>query len=111
MKPFNLEEAKAGKPVCTRNGRKVRIICFDRDWEKHIVALVSNPLGESVHSYLSNGKVDSDKQNNEDLMMLPEKKEGWVIKPKDYQVYQSKEDAEEVCNKDYQVVAKIIWEE
>lgn len=28
MKPFNLEEAKAGKPVCTRDGRRVEIISF-----------------------------------------------------------------------------------
>ena len=78
LKEFDLEAAKSGKPVCTRDGRKARIICFDRDWVTHIVALVSNPIGESVHYYLSNGKVDFDKQNNEDLMMLPEKKEGWV---------------------------------
>ena len=25
LKPFNLEAAKAGKPVCTRDGRKVRV--------------------------------------------------------------------------------------
>lgn len=30
MKPFNLEEAKAGKPVCNREGNDVRIICFDK---------------------------------------------------------------------------------
>lgn len=30
-KPFNLEEAKAGRPVCTRNGQEVRIICFNKD--------------------------------------------------------------------------------
>lgn len=29
MKPFDLEAAKAGKPVCTRDGIKARIICFD----------------------------------------------------------------------------------
>ena len=29
MKPFNLEEAKAGKPVCTRDGRRVEINSFD----------------------------------------------------------------------------------
>ncbi|MBQ5900488.1 MAG: hypothetical protein IIW86_01360, partial [Clostridia bacterium] len=29
MKPFNLEEAKAGKPVCTRNGNPAKIIDFD----------------------------------------------------------------------------------
>ena len=78
LKPFDLEAAKAGKPVCTRDGRKARIICFDRDWDMHIVALVADPLGESVHYYLSNGKVDFDRQLDDDLMMLPEKKEGWV---------------------------------
>ena len=83
LKPFDLEAAKAGKPVCTRDGRKARIICFDRDWDMRIVALVTDPLGESVHYYLSNGKVDFDKQNDEDLMMLPEKKEGWVNVYKD----------------------------
>ena len=76
LKPFDLQKAKEGKPVCTRDGRKARIICFDRDWDMHIVALVSDPLGESVHYYLSNGKVDFDKQNDEDLMMLPEKERG-----------------------------------
>jgi hypothetical protein len=29
LKPFDLEAAKAGKPVCTRDGRKARIICFN----------------------------------------------------------------------------------
>lgn len=29
MKPFDLEEAKAGKPVCTRDGKKVEIISFE----------------------------------------------------------------------------------
>lgn len=78
LKPFDLQKAREGKPVCTRDGRKARIICFDRDCDMHIVALVSDPLGESVHYYLSNGKVDFDKNNDYDLMMLPEKKEGWV---------------------------------
>lgn len=30
LKPFDLEAAKAGKPVCTRDGRKARIICWDK---------------------------------------------------------------------------------
>lgn len=113
---FDLEAAKAGKPVCTRDGRKARIICFDREYtyegrDYSIVALVSDSFGESVHYYFSNGKVDFDGQFDDDLMMLTEKKEGWIIKPKDYQVYQNKEDAERVYNKDYQVIAKISWEE
>lgn len=32
MKPFNLEEAKVGKPVCTRNGRRVEIISFNNQY-------------------------------------------------------------------------------
>ena len=38
LKEFDLEAAKAGKPVCTRDGRKARIICFDakrKDGEKY----------------------------------------------------------------------------
>ncbi|OUO23747.1 hypothetical protein [Bacteroides sp. An322] len=30
LNSFSLELAKQGKPVCTRDGRKARIICFDR---------------------------------------------------------------------------------
>ena len=30
LKPFNLDAAKQGKPVCARDGSKARIICFDR---------------------------------------------------------------------------------
>lgn len=112
LKPFDLEQAKAGKPVCTRDGRKARIICFDRDWDRHIVALVSDSLGESVHYYLSNGKFDFDKQNDDDLMMLPEKKEGWVNVYKD-SVYNTKEEAlagRSEC-RGYIDTIKLSWEE
>lgn len=39
MKPFNLEEAKAGKPVCTRDGRKVNILRFDLNNPYPIIAV------------------------------------------------------------------------
>ena len=129
LKPFDLEAAKAGKPVCTRDGRKARIICFDRDWDMHIVALVSDTLGESVHYYLSNGKVDFDKQNDEDLMMLPEKKEGWiniynadttfyyadgrVFETKDEAVQEAKEEVEKEQREknEYIDTIRVEWEE
>lgn len=38
MKPFNLEEAKQGKPVCTRDGCKARILCFDK------ISICSTPI-------------------------------------------------------------------
>lgn len=104
MKEFDLEQAKAGKPVCTRDGRKARIICFDRDWDMHIVALVAGPLGEEVRYYLSNGKVAFDKQNDGDLMMLPEKRIGWINVNKDAGLFKSKEEAEKYCPKDYATV-------
>lgn len=58
MKPFNLEEAKAGKPVCTRDGRDARIICFnDNNPLIKIIALVTQPDGFDYHYlYLENGK-------------------------------------------------------
>ena len=111
LKEFDLEAAKTGKPVCTRDGRKARIICFDLQADKPIVALITNDDIEEVHFYYDDGRSNQYQEYRYDLMMLPEKKEGWIIKPKDYQVYQSKTDAEEVCNKNYQVVAKITWEE
>jgi len=116
LKPFDIQKAREGKPVCTRDGRKARIICFDRDWDMHIVALVSDPLGESVHYYLSNGKVDFDKQNDEDLMILPEKKEGWVNVYKDgllgTRVYKTRKEAYDIASPcDYVDTVKICWEE
>lgn len=101
LKPFDLEAAKAGKPVCTRDGRKARIICFDRDWDMHIVALVADPLGESVHYYLSDGKVDFDKQNDDDLMMLPEKRIGWINVKNDASLFKSREESERNCTEGY----------
>jgi len=115
LKPFSLEAAKAGKPVCTRDGRKARIICFDAKDTQPIIGLYEKNIDGIVREYLcsyhTDGRMYDDQDTGYDLMMLPEKKEGWIIKPKDYQVYQNKEDAERICNKDYQVIAKISWEE
>ena len=116
LKPFDIQKAKDGKPVYTRDGRKARIICFDRDWDMSIVALVSGPLGESVHYYLSNGKINLYTQNDEDLMMYPEKKEGWVNVYKggllDTKSYPTQKEALDKANsEDYIATVKIEWEE
>ena len=85
LKPFDLEKAKGGKPVCTRDGRKVRIICFDakRKDNRGIVALVpSKDEGyegtDDIITYPINGNYHGGHENDGDLMMLPEKKIGWV---------------------------------
>lgn len=56
LKPFDLEAAKAGKPVCTRDGRKARIICFDAKCNKPIVALIYDCNKETVFQYLESGR-------------------------------------------------------
>ncbi len=77
MKPFNLEEAKAGKPVCTRNGHDVRILTFDVLSDHPIIAIVKvDEITEVPITCTSSGFVfSSDDHNLYDLMM---KTEGWV---------------------------------
>lgn len=42
MKPFNLEGAKAGKPIATRDGRPVKFItCLEEDINYPVVVLIS----------------------------------------------------------------------
>ena len=81
LKPFDIQKAREGKPVCTRDGRKAIILCYDfKGAEYPIVAAVEtrNCFAESICGYDKNGRFDHDTENNNDLMMLPEKKEGWV---------------------------------
>ena len=127
LKPFDLQEAKEGKPVCTRDGRKARIICFDRingDYYK-IVACVTAFDGnfEEVLFYGIDGYiVDSQNPKDEDLMMLPEKKEGWVNVYREetnnnerlieQTIYKTRKDAfDNACPKGYITTTKINWEE
>ena len=49
LKPFDIQKAREGKPVCTRDGRKARIICFDVKWATHpIIALIEEGEGERI---------------------------------------------------------------
>lgn len=76
--PFDLELAKAGHPVCTRDGRAVRILCYDfiSPENNPIIALVKlNEKQEGAIFYGLNGKGSI---CDLDLMMTPQKKEGWV---------------------------------
>lgn len=79
IKPFSIEDAKNGKPVCTRDGRKARIVCFDAKYEndyKPIIALIDNGINEFTVRYTKYGECSINAEL--DLMMLPEKKKGWV---------------------------------
>lgn len=80
LKPFDLEAAKAGKPVCTRDGRKTRIVCSDvKGSDTPIIALVANGEGnENTFLFYEDGRIYNDRDSDFDLMMLPEKHEGWI---------------------------------
>lgn len=77
LKPFDLEQAKAGKPVCTRDGRKARIVCFDAKGCYPIIALTAE-LDNTEDITKCTEKGISSYHKNNDLMMLPGKKEGWI---------------------------------
>ena len=72
MKEFNLEAAKAGKPVCTRDGGGARILAFDikDDCYPIIAAVNSGEEHEEVFSYTMEGKYNKNKETNLDLMMV-----------------------------------------
>lgn len=82
MKPFNLEEAKAGKPVCTRDGNAVRIICFDARQSYPIVALVHGGGAddeEEVMQFSDTGLFNYHEPTHcNDLFMAPVKKTVWI---------------------------------
>lgn len=79
MKPFNFEEAKAGKPVCTRDGRAARIICFDADMPYPVVALVHEGGEEKLIDYGDAGQFNySVSEHRNDLFMFSTTKTVWV---------------------------------
>lgn len=80
MKEFDFEKAKAGAPVCTRDGMPARIICWNyRHPLYKIIALADRGDFERILSFSLEGKYDKDIDNNDlDLMMAPVKHEGWV---------------------------------
>ena len=115
LKPFNLEAARSGKPVCTRDGRKARIICFDSNGGRPIVALVTecDDEEEMPYKYHCDGYYNCQSiPSDNDLMMLPEKKEGWAKVRKDINLYDTKEEADrKMIGNDEYVTAKVCWEE
>ena len=130
LKPFDLQAAKSGKPVCTRDGRKARIVCFDAKGYRPIVALIEvdcedDCTPEDVFLFTDKGYYNCEGiTSDNDLMMLPEKKEGWVNIyrdcnganiTKDDNIYSSKEAAiasAQIIDRDNYVATTIInWEE
>lgn len=78
MKPFNIELAKSGYSVCTRDGRPVRILCYD------FISLNNTPIiglvkfsedQEEIVCFMENGRFSEwdGKGHPLDLMMMDTK--------------------------------------
>lgn len=79
MKKFDIEKAKAGAKVCTKDGRKARIICFDKyNTDRPIVALVRYDDYESIFMYSNNGEYYIGQSTANDLMIVGEKHYAWA---------------------------------
>ncbi len=124
MKEFDYEKAKAGAPVCTREGRPVRIVCWDAlnvvfDVKYPIIGLIEERDVEYPATYTIDGHARSDREDPDDLMMASVKHEGYVlIDPEGphciAHIYNSKEEAEEDAEREiiaYSAIAHIEWED
>ena len=115
LKPFDIQKAREGKPVCTRDGRKARILCYDfkQNEEYPILVAVENKDGkECALLYSNDGISEMYKSSNNELAMLPEKKEGWIVVRRS-DIYENEEIAKEALLDSYggMMIRKITWEE
>ena len=123
MRKFDINLAREGKPVCTRDGRKARVLCYDfkQNEEYPILVAVENKDGkECALLYSNDGISEMYKSSNNELVMFPEKKEGWVNVYKKEQnryvkgIFPSREIAlNSISEKSREYIAtiKITWEE
>lgn len=117
MKEFNEEKARAGVPVCTRDGRDARIICFDVNSVDgpgfKIIALVRDKDvdADEVGSFTNKGRwMDDGTVSDNDLMMKSATKSGWINLYKEM-THVTKEDAERVASPGCLATIKVKWEE
>lgn len=77
MKPFNLEAAKAGDAIITRNGEEVKFVAYVPEATAgHRFIILSKHGG--IRLYYENGNYYSDAEDEFDLFMAPKKRIVWV---------------------------------
>ena len=123
MKPFNLERAKAGDPVITRDGRKARFLYhanINRQTSEHLIFLI---ICDENHEWSSMFDIDGhiyreSEDSDLDLHMATITKTRWGIIDQGCLMFvctfETKADAEiKVASyaPDNFKVAKIEWEE
>ena len=79
MKPFDLEAAKRGEPIVTRDGREAKFIAYVPEMidESRLLYVVMGRLcrGSKYGKYLTNSDFDS----AFDLFMAPKKRAAWLV--------------------------------
>ena len=85
MKPFNLQDALSGKPVQTRDGRKVTELHYFKDAYDccKVVTLISN----NVLTHYPNGSFKNEDNHNLDLFMAEQEQEPRCVVIKGLHVY------------------------
>lgn len=124
MKQFNLDEylKNPSRKVVTRDGREVRIICTDFNFQgiQKIIGLVAKEKDEDLYIYHLNGRW-AKSESKLDLFFAPTKREGWVNIYKDRNgaftsnfIFETEKRAKEVIGEKhptYLTTIKIEWEE
>ena len=86
QKPFDAEAAKRGAKIETRNGKSVRIVCYDKKGVYSIIALIDYGEVENYSAYTIKGGLIPNETSEEDLVIIEEveypkfKVGDWVIK-------------------------------
>lgn len=126
MKPFDLEKAKAGHPVVTRDGRRARILTCEMNnaWYTIVAIITANEPcagSESAETYTTKGEFFPDgSESPNDLFLAPDKKECWVNvnkapdKPFGFGIggtFATKEDADDMASPNRVACVHIEWEE
>lgn len=76
MKPFNLQEALAGKPVVTRDGRPVKIAGYNPD--ARYCDKITGWVDNISRDWSNEGRYYISGESNFDLFMASEKRTYWV---------------------------------
>ena len=78
MKPFDLEAAKRGEPIVTRNGHEAKFIAHVPELAKAHRVLYTVPNNDYALSCAEDGRHYTSSQSSYDIFMAPKKRTVWV---------------------------------
>lgn len=73
MKPFDLAGARKGAPICTKDGHAAEYVGMEKEWFLYPVRVHVVAAGAPKwYNYTPWGKMDMERENTFDLMMVEE---------------------------------------